>query len=150
MGENQSFQSNGKFYIARTDHVLNFEVDEFSLEAWKCKNSCCRYDTISIVGSKKSCDLHFLPSFCITLAYFLAASLERSSLLAPVHTILPELKMRAVVRGSLMRMITAANRFGLYSAFRACKAIFYSTVEVKKTVNAFIIGMASTENIFPT
>lgn len=31
-------------------------------------------------------------------------------LLAPVHTIFPELKTRAVVRGSLIRMITAANR----------------------------------------
>ena len=32
-----------------------------------------------------------------------------SHLLAPVHTIFPELKTRAVVRGSLMRMMTAAN-----------------------------------------
>lgn len=31
-------------------------------------------------------------------------------LLAPVHTIFPELNIRAVVRGSLIRIITAANR----------------------------------------
>jgi hypothetical protein len=31
--------------------------------------------------------------------------------------ILQDLKMRAVVRGSRILMITAANRFGLYSAF---------------------------------
>ena len=79
-----------------------------------------------------------------------------SSDLAPVHTIFPELKIRAVVRGSLTEklhvcfdfncqeliydkkmiqllkkathlilIITAANRFGLYSAFLACKAIFF-------------------------
>lgn len=41
------------------------------------------------------------PNFCMILAYFRAASRESSSLLAPVHTILPELKISAVVRGSL-------------------------------------------------
>ena len=51
------------------------------------------------------------------------ASLESSSDFAPVTTILPEAKMRAVVLGSRIRMMTAAKRFGLYSAFRACKAI---------------------------
>jgi hypothetical protein len=32
-------------------------------------------------------------------------------------------KMSAVVLGSRIRMMTAANRLGLYSAFRACSAI---------------------------
>jgi NADH:ubiquinone oxidoreductase subunit 4 (subunit M) len=37
--------------------------------------------------------------------------------LAPVHTILPDAKIKAVVRGSRIRMMAAANRFGLYSTF---------------------------------
>jgi len=56
--------------------------------------------------------------------YFLAASLLNSSDLAPVQTILPELKINAVVFGSLIRMMTAAKRLGLYSAFLQFKAIF--------------------------
>jgi len=44
-----------------------------------------------------------------------------------VQTILPELNMSAVVRGERMRMITAAKRFGLNSALRAYKAIFFSS-----------------------
>lgn len=68
-------------------------------------------------------------------AYFLAANLESSSLLAPVQTILPELNMSAVVRGERMRIITAAKRFGLYSAFLAYRAIrFSSSVHPKLTV----------------
>lgn len=59
------------------------------------------------------------PSFWTILAYLRAASRDCSSLLAPVQTILPELKINAVVLGSLIRMITAAKRFGLYSAFLA-------------------------------
>jgi hypothetical protein len=51
-----------------------------------------------------------LPSFWMMRAYFLAARRDSCSLLAPVHTILPEAKMSAVVLGSLMRMITAAKR----------------------------------------
>lgn len=64
------------------------------------------------------------PIFLIDLEYFLAASLLSSSDLAPVQTILPELKIKAVVLGSLIRMITAAKRLGLYSAFLQFKAIF--------------------------
>ena len=36
----------------------------------------------------------------------------------------PELKMRAVVLGSLILIMTAAKRFGLNSAFLAERAIF--------------------------
>lgn len=36
--------------------------------------------------------------------------LRLAYLLAPVHTIFPELNMRAVVRGSLILIITAAKR----------------------------------------
>jgi hypothetical protein len=58
-------------------------------------------------------------------AYFLAASFDSSSLLAPVQTILPDENISAVVRGARILIINAANRFGLYSAFRACSAIFF-------------------------
>ena len=44
------------------------------------------------------------------LAYFLDASRESSSDFAPVTTILPDAKINAVVLGSRIRMITAANR----------------------------------------
>ena len=37
---------------------------------------------------------------------------------------MPELKIRAVVLGSLILMITAANHLGLNSAFLVCRAIF--------------------------
>lgn len=57
------------------------------------------------------------------LAYFLAAILLFSSDFAPVQTIFPEAKMRAVVLGSFNLITTAANLLGLYSAFLACKAI---------------------------
>ena len=59
------------------------------------------------------------PIFLMILANFLEACLEIYSLFAPVQTILPEEKIRAVVLGSRSFMITAANRFGLYSALRA-------------------------------
>ena len=53
-----------------------------------------------------------------------------------MHTIFPELKIRAVVRGSRIRMITAAKRLGLYSALRACSAIFFrSSLHPKFTVD---------------
>ena len=44
-----------------------------------------------------------------------------------MQTIFPEENIKAVVRGSLIRMITAANRLGLYSAFLACIAIFFKS-----------------------
>ena len=64
-------------------------------------------------------------TFWMTRQYLRAAFLLCSSLLAPVQTILPEEKMSAVVFGSRMRMMTAAKRFGLYSALRADMAIFF-------------------------
>ena len=50
------------------------------------------------------------PSLLITLAYLRAASRASASVLAPVHTILPELKMSAVVFGARIRIIAAAKR----------------------------------------
>lgn len=74
------------------------------------------------------------------LAYFLAASRESSSLLAPVQTIFPDENIRAVVRGSRIRMITAAKRFGLYSAFLAWRAIlFKSSLQFKLTVETMFL-----------
>lgn len=53
-----------------------------------------------------------------------------------MHTILPELKIRAVVLGSRILMITAAKRLGLYSAFLARSAIvFRSSLHPKFTVD---------------
>lgn len=72
----------------------------------------------------KSCIETGKPTFLMALEYFLAASLLKSSDLAPVQTILPELKIKAVVLGSLIRIITAAKRRGLYSALRQFNAIF--------------------------
>lgn len=73
-------------------------------------------------------------------AYFLAASLESSSLFAPVHTIFPEEKISAVVLGSRILMITATNRFGLYSALRACRAIcFRSNLQQRSTVETMFL-----------
>lgn len=45
--------------------------------------------------------------------------ISETNLLAPVQTIFPELNIRAVVLGSRILMMTAANRLGLYSAFLA-------------------------------
>lgn len=82
------------------------------------------------------------PSFWIIRAYFLAANRESSSLLAPVHTILPEEKIKAVVRGSLILIMTAANRFGLYSAFRAWRAIFFkSNLQLRLTVETIFLKL---------
>ena len=79
-------------------------------------------------------------SFWIILAYFLDANLDSSSDFAPVHTIFPELKMRAVVLGSRILMITAAKRFGLYSALRACNAIlFKSNLQPRLTVETMFL-----------
>lgn len=56
-------------------------------------------------------------------------------------TILPEAKMSAVLFGSLILMITAAKRLGLYSAFLACKAIaFKSNLHSKFTVATTFCG----------
>jgi hypothetical protein len=60
-----------------------------------------------------------------------------------VQTIFPEEKINAVVLGSLIRIMTAANRFGLYSAFRARIAMLFksnfpqsrSTVATKNGLN---------------
>lgn len=72
----------------------------------------------------KSVNLTLKPQFLMIFAYFLAACFDNSQFLAPVQTIFPEAKMSAVVFGSLKRMITAAKRLGLYSAFLHCRAIF--------------------------
>lgn len=73
-------------------------------------------------------------------AYFRAARRESSSLLAPVQTIFPDENIKAVVLGSRIRIITAANRLGLYSALRACKAIFFkSNLQQRFTVETMFL-----------
>jgi hypothetical protein len=68
--------------------------------------------------------VYFFPAFCAS-----------SSLLAPVIIILPEAKISAVVRGSRIRMITAWNLLGLYSALRAvCVILSRSTLHPRLTV----------------
>jgi len=51
------------------------------------------------------------PSFWMIRAYFRDARRESSSDFAPVTTILPDAKIRAVVFGSRILIITAANRY---------------------------------------
>lgn len=58
------------------------------------------------------------------LAIFLAAFLDAISFLAPAQTIFPDANTSAVALGTLILMITAENRFGLYSVFRALRAIW--------------------------
>lgn len=65
-----------------------------------------------------------MPSFYTILANLRLAILLASSFLAPVQTIFPDAKIKAVVFGYLSHITTAANLRGLYSAFQACRAIF--------------------------
>ena len=54
--------------------------------------------------------------------------------------------MRAVVLGSRMRMMTAAKRFGLYSAFRACSVIcFKFSVHPRFTVATIFLNTRADE-----
>lgn len=69
------------------------------------------------------------------LAYLRLANLQSSSDLAPVMTIFPLLKIRPVVFGLRSRMITAANRFGLYSVALPFQVIYLrSSLHPKSTV----------------
>lgn len=61
----------------------------------------------------KSVNFALNPSFWMIRAYLRDASRESSSDFAPVTTIFPEAKMRAVVLGSRIRMMTAAKRYTL-------------------------------------
>ena len=61
----------------------------------------------------------------------------------PPHRHAPEWKMRAVDLGSRMRMMTAAKRLGLYSALRACSAMFFrSSLHSRLTVATTFWGRA--------
>lgn len=64
------------------------------------------------------------PNLCTMRANFLVAKLDASSFLAPVHTTLPDWKIKAVVRGSNILITTPEKRCGLYSEFRVRKLIF--------------------------
>ena len=75
------------------------------------------------------------------LAYFFAAYLDKSGFFAPVQTIFPDAKINAVVLGSLILIITAANLFGLYSALRHYNAIlFRSNAHYRFRVETTFLG----------
>src|SRR5437762_3152622 len=57
------------------------------------------------------------PSFWIIRAYFRDARRESSSDLAPVTTILPDAKIKAVVFGSRILIITAAKRWKISTEY---------------------------------
>lgn len=116
----------------------------------------------------KSVNLDWNPNFWMILAYLRAANLESSSDFAPVTTILPEAKINAVVFGSRIRIMTAAKRyssfrsdsyntsikqlctFGLYSAFRAWRAIvFKSKRQSKLTVATMFLFDNRINNTIP-
>ena len=66
-----------------------------------------------------------LPNFYTIHANFQDAIREAFSFFAPVQTIFPDAKIKAVVFGCLNLITTAANLLGLYSAFLACSAIYF-------------------------
>jgi len=72
------------------------------------------------------------PSFWIILANFFAAKNESSSLLAPVHTNLPERKISAVALGFCILIINPVNLAGLYSEFLVLTLIYMSFNSVCK------------------
>lgn len=99
-----------------------------------------------------SVNLALKPNFWTILAYFLAANRLVSSDLAPVQTIFPDENISAVVRGSRIRIITAAKRLGLYSAFLARKAICFKSNWTPKKINQkknyYLIPKFTVETIF--
>ena len=78
--------------------------------------------------------LRFSPvASLIDLVYYLAASRDSFSLLAPVMTIFPFLKIKAVVlAGSFYLMIRAANLLGLYCVLRHLKPISFKSNPISK------------------
>ena len=66
--------------------------------------------------------------FLIILAYYFAAYSLSSSDLAPVMTIFPDSKTKAVDFGCLILIIAAANLRGLYSAFPTLYATVLRTI----------------------
>ena len=132
-----SYEENWLWVRTRPSSLMGNLTSQLPTMFWilKSKNLAWKEDFKQVVPLKPF-ELTSNPNFWTILAYFLAANRDRSSLLAPVQTILPELKIRAVVLGSLIRIMTAANRFGLYSAFLAWRAIFFkSSLQPKLTVD---------------
>eukprot|EP00205_Picochlorum_sp_RCC944_P007289 CAMPEP_0182613928 /NCGR_PEP_ID=MMETSP1330-20130603/28036_1 /TAXON_ID=464278 /ORGANISM="Picochlorum sp., Strain RCC944" /LENGTH=113 /DNA_ID=CAMNT_0024833697 /DNA_START=167 /DNA_END=508 /DNA_ORIENTATION=- len=110
---------------------------------WECASTSslignCTSQLPTMFCTLKSLNSAGIPHFWTTLTYFFAASWDMASLLAPVQTILPLANIKAVVFGSLMRMMTAAKRLGLYSAFLACL-----TIDLKSSLQ-FIWTVATT------
>lgn len=64
------------------------------------------------------------PTFSTMRANFFDANKASLSFLAPVQTIFPDLKIKAVVLGSRIRIIKPLNLAGLYSELRVRELIF--------------------------
>ena len=79
----KTLETDGEFDVTRSDDVLDLELGELGVKAQLLNDT----------------------------AYFREANRESSSDFAPVTTILPDAKMRAVVLGSRIRMMTAAKRY---------------------------------------
>ena len=108
MARRKTFETDREFDIARADDVLDLEVRELGIKAELLNNSCvlARRQARVLEWRQQACGIKHRKNL-------------PSSDLAPVTTILPEAKISAVVLGSRIRMMTAAKRFGLYSAFLA-------------------------------
>ena len=182
----QSFQANGKLHVTAPNHVLYLKLCELCLcaatqEGYKARRTL-KVKAGRRVGKESAYreakllnDTSILPR-SQTREFFTAYTHKQKHdkqhseatrptvhtyLLAPVQTIFPELKMRAVVRGSLILMMTAAKRckehthstndthnavhthprtLGLYSAFLARKAmVLRSNLHPRLTVDTMFL-----------
>src|SRR3989344_2982793 len=77
--------------------------------------------------------------FSRLLMIFLMLSSTLSMDLAPVHTTLPELKIKADVLGSLILITSPGNCSGLYSVLLRVAAIFSSGIACIKDVETTIL-----------
>lgn len=113
----QTFQADGELDVARANDVLNLEIGELGVEA----------ELLDDARILARCQLAVVFGFLYRVRLAVEGDREPSGIArtAPVTTIFPEAKIRAVVFGSRMRIMTAAKRLGLYSAFRACRAIVF-------------------------
>jgi hypothetical protein len=105
------------------------DVEAASLRAssliWK--PTSCEPTMFYILKSRSSLlsEMGHPAALLIRLAYMCVAFSDSYSDLAPVQTILPLAKIRAVVFGSLILIMAAANRLGLYSTFWAFCEIWW-------------------------
>ena len=108
MTRRETFETDGELDVTRADNILNFKIRKLGIKTKFLNDSCVftRRQARVLVRRQQ-------------VQSTMLCGNPPSSDLAPVTTILPEAKIRAVVLGSRIRMMTAAKRFGLYSAFLA-------------------------------